>query len=266
MDGTGRTREQASNQYIDRMFRALLDGSGARGAALGCTLCAACGRGAAQRLCADCLAANGRLGPQCCRCALPTGSTVAACGRCLADPPAFDATLAALPYAFPWDGLLRRLKYHAALDLAPALAAPLAERVRQARCDDAAPAPDVVVPVPLMEARLRQRGFNQAWELARRVAESLRLPADSGLLERCRDTPAQARLGRAQRRLNLEGAFAVPGAARGRLAGRRIALVDDVMTTGATADAAAGALRAAGAAEVQVWVVARTPPPPDDRP
>lgn len=248
------------------MFRALLDGPGALGAALGCTLCAACGRGAAQRLCADCIAAHGRLGPQCHRCALPTGSPLPACGPCLAHPPAFAATVAALPYAFPWDGLLRRLKYHAALDLAPALAAALAEGVRQAHREDTVPTVDLVLPVPLAESRLRQRGFNQAWELARRVADALRLPADSGLLERCHETQAQARLGRAARRLNLEGAFAVPDAARLMLANRRVALVDDVMTTGATADAAASALRAGGATEVQVWVVARTPPPPDDRP
>jgi ComF family protein len=232
--------------------------------ALHLTRCAACGQGAARRLCADCVAAHGRLGPQCRRCALPTGSDVAACGRCLGQPPAFDTTVAALPYAFPWDGLLRRLKYHEAIDLAPALATLLAERVRSAPADAGNPTVDWVLSVPLAEARLRERGFNQAWELARRVARRLELPARHDALLRVHDTAAQAQLGRAARRRNLDAAFAVPARAQPALAGRRVALVDDVMTTGATADAAAAALRAAGVAAVQVWVVARTPPPSGD--
>jgi ComF family protein len=211
----------------------------------------------AQRLCAACLAQHGRLAPGCQRCALPIGSVVPLCGRCLAQRPAFDRTIAALPYAFPWDGVLRRLKFHEGLDLAPSLA----ERLADAVLDCGGGPVDAVLPVPLAAVRLRQRGFNQAWEIARRVAQRLRLPANESLLLRTRDTAAQAGLDRAARLRNLAAAFELAPDARPLMAGRRLALVDDVMTTGATADAAAAALRAGGAAAVEVWVVARTPAP-----
>ena len=178
----------------------------------------------------------------------------------------FERTVCALDYGFPWTGLITHFKFGGALELA----SPLADRLRQAVLDagvlDEGQSP-LLVPVPLSRQRLAERGFNQAWELARRVARGLRLPARADLLHRAIDNPAQSGLQRAQRLANLRGAFtaAGPTAATAAIQGRRIALVDDVMTTGATVSAAAAALLRAGAASVEVWVLARTPAPTDER-
>jgi ComF family protein len=160
-------------------------------------------------------------------------------------------------YGFPWDALITRFKFHRGLDLAPALAALLADSVRRA----AAPLPSLVVPVPLGPQRLRERGYNQAWELTRRIARALRCPADARLLLRTVDTPHQLSLAREERARNVQGSFAIDARQAHRLQGIDVALVDDVMTTGATARAAASTLLQAGAARVSVWVVARTPAP-----
>jgi ComF family protein len=109
--------------------------------------------------------------------------------------------------------------------------------------------------------RLTERGYNQAWELARRLAAALSLPASASLLLRPADAAQQIELGRTERLRNLRNAFMVDPARRATLRGRRVALVDDVMTTGATAHAAAEALLRAGAAAVDVWILARTPEP-----
>ena len=115
------------------------------------------------------------------------------------------------------------------------------------------------LPVPLSARRLSERGYNQSWELAQRIARQLRLPAQADLLQRPQDTRHQADLDRAERRRNLHGAFMVDPRRRALLQGRRVALVDDVMTTGATAREAAATLLRSGAAAVEVWALARTP-------
>ena len=121
--------------------------------------------------------------------------------------------------------------------------------------------------LPLMRPGLRERGYNQAWELARRLARELNLPAQADGLQRWRDTPAQTTLDAAARRANLRDAFLVHPGLAGRLAGRHVALVDDVMTTGATLATTAELLLRAGAREVSAWVLARTPSPsPHDGP
>jgi ComF family protein len=112
--------------------------------------------------------------------------------------------------------------------------------------------PDAIVPVPLSRARFAERGFNQAGEIARHAARHLGLPLRARLLRRTRDAPAQSGLGAVERRSNLQGAFAVSGSPP-----PRIALVDDVLTTGSTAAEAARVLKAAGAARVEIWVAAR---------
>ena len=220
--------------------------------------CAVCRSWSRARLCGACVQRFAAPTPRCRRCAIGVPAGVDVCGACLLDPPPFDSALAAVDYAYPWDSLVQRLKFHAALDLACALAALLCDAVRR-RGD--APLPDRVLPVPLSAARLRERGFNQSWEIARRVARALGCNADAALLLRMKDTAHQVALPHDQRAANVRGAFAVEPRRRGEVQGRAIAIVDDVMTTGATVAESAAVLAQAGARSVQVWVVARTPLP-----
>jgi len=214
-----------------------------------CFLC----RGPARSglLCVGCDADLPRLSGACCpRCALPAPSSMV-CGRCLAKPPRFDATVAALAYAFPADALLHAFKFGGELALAPLLASLLAERVA------ATPPPDYLIPVPISAGRLRERGHNQALEIARRVSADTGIALAGQACTRSRETPPQTDLPWAERVTNVRGAFA----AAGDWSGATIAVVDDVMTTGATLDEVAGALKRAGAARVINWIVARTLPP-----
>lgn len=178
-----------------------------------------------------------------------------ACGSCLHDPPPFEHTVCAVDYGFPWDHLVSEFKYQARPELAGALAELMAAAVERS----ALALPEMVLPMPLAPQRLAQRGYNQAWELARRVAAAVKRPAWPHGLQRPLDTTPQAGLGRAERQHNLRTAFMVEPRHRPALAGLRVALVDDVMTTGATVREAAAAVLRAGAAAVDVWVLARTP-------
>jgi ComF family protein len=190
--------------------------------------------------------------PQCPQCAIPTPDG-RVCGACLKQPPAFDRTHAALAYAFPLDQMIPRLKYQGQLAIAPVLGACLAEAVEHA------PRPDRLIAMPLHAARIRERGFNHASEIARTVARQLGLPLDLANSRRIRDTPPQMGLKHDARRRNVRGAFACSGEVRGQ----RIALVDDVMTTGTSLEELAATLKQAGAREVHCWVVARTLLPGD---
>lgn len=210
--------------------------------------CIGCGdRPAPAGLCQGCRDSLARLPESVCIvCAQPVFGA-ARCGACLSTPPAFSRTLAARVYGFPVDAWVRALKYEGRLPVARALAGLLAEPLRFV-----AP-PDLLIPVPLSSARLRERGYNQALEIARQLPRTLSGRLDTRTLVRTRDTDSQAGLAIQDRRGNMKDAFR----ASRTLHGLRIALLDDVMTTGATADAAAQALREAGAADVGVWVVAR---------
>lgn len=170
------------------------------------------------------------------------------CGQCFVDPPAFNRAYAGFDYAFPLDAMLTRFKYHADLSLLPALSLmveALAAVLGSAR--------GLLVPVPLHPDRERERGFNQSLLLARRLADNSDLTLAPNLLVRRVDTPPQAALPATERADNVRDAFA----ARGDFAGARIWLFDDVMTTGATLDAAAQALTGAGALAVNVIALAR---------
>ena len=229
----------SAGSLIGRLAAIALGGS--------CFLC----RGATARgalLCDACEADLPALTQECCpRCALPTqGAQI--CGRCLADPPAFDATVSALAYEFPADVLVKALKFQSQLALAPYLAGRVAALLGHA------PAVDLIIPVPLHRQRLIERGYNQSVEIARVLAQRTRIRLEIEGCERLRDTPAQIELPLEARRQNMRGAFTCSLA----LAGRRVALVDDVMTTGATLDALAGVVKRAGAERVENWVVART--------
>ncbi|WP_323143099.1 ComF family protein [Massilia phyllosphaerae] len=177
------------------------------------------------------------------------------CGSCLADPPAFDATVAAVEYAAPLDQLVLQLKFGARLPLAPWFA----ERLRDAVLARPGMAlPDVLCPVPLGRRRLVERGFNQALEIARPLAASLGVALHPKLAERTTETTAQSGVTPAERAGNVRGAFAV--ADPDRVAGRHVGLVDDVMTSGHTLAELAATFKRFGAAQVTNFVFARTPP------
>lgn len=215
-----------------------------------CPLCAAPGA-AVCAACQDELPFNRHACRQCAL-PLPTDAPRATlCAGCLRNPPRFDTVTAPLVYAHPVDELIARLKYQGRLFIGPLLADVLAGAVAGSH-----PAPQLLVPVPASSGRLRSRGFNQAMELARHVGNRCGIPVAPNLLRRNDNTHTQRGLGRHARRGNVRGAFDCrqrPPA--------HVALVDDVMTTGATADEASRVLRRAGAKRVDVWVVARTPGP-----
>ena len=223
------------------------------------SLCAVCRSWGRRGVCASCCDRFAPRVARCERCALQVPDGVAVCGTCLVHAPAFDAALACFDYRAPWDRLIAAFKFRGALELAPFFAATL--RAEASRRDG--PRPSLVVPAPLATERLRERGYNQAWELARRVARGLGVAADASLLLRIRETAHQLDLPPASRAGNVRGAFAVEPRRRAEIAGRRIAIVDDVMTTGSTAAEIATVLKQAGASHVEVWVLGRTPRPGD---
>ena len=203
-------------------------------------------------LCPQCLAGVPWLGPACPSCAMPRTGTQAAdtpCSACRADPPPLQRVHAACIYSAPVDCLLPRFKFHRDLAAGRLLAQLMAERCAPLE------RPDALVPVPLHRARLRQRGYDQALELARPLAKVLGSPLRPELLRRVRATAAQSELGKAERARNLRDAFLAAGADLPR----HVVLVDDVMTTGATLHAAARALHLAGVERVDAWVCARAP-------
>lgn len=216
--------------------------------------CILCGVGTHKGLiCKDCDAELPRLPVALCPvCSLPSPQGDV-CGQCLRHPPNFDHAIAAFRYAFPMDRLIQELKYRERLILVDHLADALALR--------ATLYPDLLVALPLHPARLRERGFNQSLLLARRIARQLDIPLLTDVCERVRDTPPQSGLPWKERGKNMRQAFSCK--ADGRLKGKHIAIIDDVMTTGASTGELARELKLAGAREVSVWVVARTLPQSD---
>lgn len=188
----------------------------------------------------------------CLACALPLAAAGpgSLCGRCQHHPPPLRFALAPFLYAAPLDRWLPRFKFHR--DFA---AGRLLSQLMFEACATA-PRPLALVPVPLHRARLRQRGYDQALELAKPLARALALPLRHDLLLRRRATAPQSELHAGERQRNLRGAFAASGAVE---VPAHVALVDDVMTTGATLHAAADALHRAGVARVDAWVCARVP-------
>jgi ComF family protein len=180
-------------------------------------------------------------------CAAPSpGSRT--CGRCLQRQPRFDRVVAALEYAHPADALVQSLKYHASLGSARPLACALASALEQE------PYPDVVLPMPLAAERLAQRGFNQAAEIARLVCREFGISFTADAAQRVRAGVPQASLPWKERARNVRGVFRCEA----DLSGKRVAVVDDVLTTGATLDALAAELKRSGAREVVGWMAART--------
>lgn len=216
--------------------------------------CLLCGDAGADGLdvCAACAAELPRNTSCCARCALPLPSQAALCGACQRKPPPWDAAWAPFRYGWPLDRLEARYKFGRDLAAGRTLA--------QLWCRAAAPAalPRLILPVPLHRARLRQRGYNQALELARPLGRALGVPVRHDWLLRPRATAAQTELDAHARRRNVRGAFALR---EGAAVPPHVALLDDVMTTGATLAECARVLRRAGVARVDVWALARAPSP-----
>jgi ComF family protein len=208
-----------------------------------CLLCG--GACSDDLLCPGCLADLPRLAGSCPRCALPSRSGDM-CGACLVRPPHFDGTTAVWRYAFPCDRLIQALKYGARLPLAGFFARALAAR---SPCRV-----DVVIPMPLHRSRLAERGFNPSVEIARELARRSGNALAVAGARRIRQTAPQTQLPFEERAANVRGAFACAADVRGK----RVAVVDDVMTTGTTLDELARVLKTAGAVAVENWVVART--------
>lgn len=215
-----------------------------------CLLCASASRGAP--LCPACAADLPRLSPARCPCCAAPSPRGERCGRCLAHPPNFDSAQAVYRYAFPLDRLIQDYKYGHRLALGAFLGRELAGHPAIVR----PPGPALVVPLPLHADRLRERGFNQALELARPLAQAWSLPLAGNVCRRIRPTRSQTELPHPARARNVRGAFGCTHA----LHGQTIVLVDDVMTTGATLSECARTLKRHGAARVTVCVVARAVP------
>jgi len=208
--------------------------------------CLLCGDRSLQALCSGCAADLPRLeGSLCPLCAQPVPLPVPACGACLKSPPAFDATLAPLRYAYPIDRLIRDLKFRSRLASADFFA--------QCMLAAARPTGTLIMPVPLSRQHLCERGFNQALEIARLLARALALPLDSTSLVRPKETLPQSKLPWRARKGNVRNAFACTR----DLTGETVIVIDDVMTTGATLDAVARTLKDHGATRVINWVATR---------
>ena len=209
-------------------------------------------------LCSDCendLPAN----QLCCpRCAIPLIHTLLPlnnnqlCGQCISEPPPFDQCLAPLRYEFPINLLVSRFKYRGKFCNGVLLADILLKHILSTQSSEEL---DLIVPVPLHWQRQFVRGFNQSHWLAKYLGHHLNIPVNDQLLKRCNNTPSQKGLKRKQRQKNLKGAFLV----NGNLTGKRIALVDDVVTTGSTVTEISKLLKKAGAKHIEIWCLARTP-------
>lgn len=214
--------------------------------------CAVCRAWPSAPLCEACVARFAEPVPRCQRCALALTAPVRVCGACLRQPPPYDACLTAVSYAWPWPDCVASFKYQGH----SGWAGPLATLLRSTPwVEPALEQADWLLPMPLSRQRLALRGYNQSLLLARHLAPA---KTDDQLLLRTRDTPPQRSLPRSERLRNLAGAFAVQPLRAAELAGKRLVLVDDVMTSGASLHAAATVLRQAGAAHITALVFART--------
>lgn len=215
-----------------------------------CLLCA--GPTAPGSICAGCRASLPWNRIACPICALPLpGSTVHPCGHCAAETPHFERTLSAFRYEAPIAQAIAGLKYHAQFRQSRWLGGEIAALVT-AR---GGALPELLIPVPLHPSRLRERGYNQALELARGIARTLPIAIDWRSAVRIRATADQIGKRAKERRREVRGAFAVGSG----VAGRHLAIIDDVMTTGSTVNELARACRSAGAMRIEVWTAARVP-------
>jgi ComF family protein len=241
-------RKSGLNEYIDLMLARLIE----RFAATVPGQCAVCRAWPAQPVCEACVDRFAQPEARCRRCAMPVAQGIAECGHCLAAPPPLDACYAAVSYQYPWSALISQYKFNGQAGWARAFATLMRSTPW---VEPALEQADRVLPMPLSAQRLAERGFNQALLLARALAPN---KTDSDLLLRTKHTATQTALDRDQRAANVKGAFATQPMRASELKGKRVVLVDDVMTSGASLFSAAATLRQAGAASVVAVVLART--------
>jgi ComF family protein len=247
-------------EYIDTMWPLLLKTKSFAASAKGPagfwrwlpSRCAICQDWPHAPLCEACISRFAQPQNRCQGCALPWANTGRRCPDCQAEPPPLDMCLAAVTYAWPWVDLIARFKFQQQAGWSHALATLM---MSTPLADDVLDNADLVLPIPLSPQRLAFRGYNQSWELAQQLSPA---KADVQLLLRTRDTPSQRLLPRHERLANLVGAFAVEPLRAAQLRGKRVVLVDDVMTSGASLHSAARMLRQAGATHISALVLART--------
>ncbi len=234
-------------------WRRLLDQAVARLLPPTCVLCGAPGA-LGLDLCPGCLADLPHNRHPCSRCAHPLPwdqLATGVCGACQSQPPPQDASYVPFLYQDAMPSLVIGAKFHGRLNLARLLGLCLARSLRQ----EGISRPDIIIPVPLHPQRLRERGYNQALEIARPLSRELAIPLETRVCVRLRPTPPQVGLERDERQHNVRGAFGVIGP----VTARHVAILDDVITTGGTAGEVARVLRQAGVARIELWAVARTP-------
>lgn len=198
----------------------------------------------------------------CVQCALPLDSVAERCGQCLQQPPGFEVAVVPFRYEHPLDSLIQQFKHRHQLAAGRALGQCLATHIEHHYSEHPAlPWPELILPVPLHWRRRLARGYNQSDLLARQLQRQLAIPVATRVCRRVRSTPHQQGLSRRQRLHNLHSAFRINPSTLPLIRGKCIALLDDVITTGSTARVVSQVLLGAGAAEVHLWALARTPEP-----
>lgn len=220
-------------------------------------LCVAClAPHALAGLCTSCLADLPLNTRPCIQCALPIAALTTGmhCAECQIDPPDFQSAYAPWRYQYPVDCLIRRYKYHQQYAFGRPLIHGFIQHLDRQGCFELPGRPDLIVPSPMHPKKRRKRGFNQAEDIAEQVSRHSGIPWSVNTLHRKHMTTAQSGLGRQQRLANLNNAYRITGEAPAR-----VAIIDDVITTGATARAMASALHQAGVEGIEIWALARTP-------
>lgn len=221
------------------------------------TLCSVCQSWSTQSICPACLHAHGRAQPRCPHCALPLAPGLDRCHDCTQTPRQLPhRCLARVHYEWPWTQVVAEFKFQGQSAWSHDIAQMMLE---QEDAHDLLAASDALIPIPLSRERLLQRGYNQSWELAKHLAQATQTPARSGVLLRLDTAQLQHRLAKDQRQRHASRAFTMCPESIRWIQGLRLVLIDDVMTTGATLEAAAHCLLASGAREVNALVFARTP-------
>ena len=204
-------------------------------------------------LCEACLEDLPRIKDSCYRCGMPLKNKleIALCGQCQLSPPPIDYLISSLEYAYPVGYLISQLKFQYQLSHAKIFSQLLLTKLETYYKQSAMP--EIIIPIPLHKKRIRERGFNQALEIARPIAKTLNIPLATRLIQRVKYTQAQSLLNAKERRKNLHNSFAITQA----ISAEHIVLLDDVVTTGATVYELAYLLKKQGVKTVGVWSVAR---------